>query len=513
MTVAHIVLLILAAILPIVIIGCSIGFLWYFQSEDDKGFTTAVIPKTIVVITLTLAALSLLFLPLDVANANLNKSGQQVFDAKIDYITGILFQVFYGIVALFIVLVIPFTVAYYEAHDPDQPAFKQFLWAIPVACCVLVVFIVAFVIMYVVWPGGTAEIEYTAFQTPGDVAPSTLDDAMKFNFNDCEKCTETSAIMNIDYVSVVIYAIALINVFGWIVFLILGGCGLTALPLELIKSFIFRPKRIRADEYIKLKEELKKKAERMIEVGMKIQQKKEAGELSTSNRKHRALLKDFQLATEKIEEDWNRINTSFYQGGGLVLVVAFKLFLGIVSTILSILWIVQVILWLILPKSVRQPFLNTAFSWLDTNVTEGFPLFGAVGYSIMTFYLLLAVFAGSIKVMSRIPFFSVHPIRAHDTSISSLLFNSALFLIAAVTVNQFVADSFSAYINTTAIDGMFGSIIRNLKIIKYIFYYNIIYIVFLVMALLGCIFCFIFIREKPKEEKDLEATIDRVLRG
>lgn len=60
---------------------------------------------------------------------------------------------------------------------------------------------------------------------------------------------------------------------------------------------------------------------------------------------------------------------------------------------------------------------------------------------------------------------------------------------------------------------MFGSIIRNLKIIKYIFYYNIIYIIFLVMALLGCIFCFIFIREKPKEEKDLEATIDRVLRG
>lgn len=45
-------------------------------------------------------------------------------------------------------------------------------------------------------------------------------------------------------------------------------------------------------------------------------------------------------------------------------------------------------------------------------------------------------------------------IRAHDTSMSSLLFNSALFLIAAVTVNQFVADAFSAYINTTAIDGI-----------------------------------------------------------
>ena len=42
--------------------------------------------------------------------------------------------------------------------------------------------------------------------------------------------------------------IGLLNTIGWLVFLVLGGFGITTLPLECIKSFIKRPKRIRSDE-------------------------------------------------------------------------------------------------------------------------------------------------------------------------------------------------------------------------------------------------------------------------
>jgi hypothetical protein len=42
--------------------------------------------------------------------------------------------------------------------------------------------------------------------------------------------------------------VGLINTLGWVIFLVLGGCGITSLPLDCIKQFVQRPKKIKADE-------------------------------------------------------------------------------------------------------------------------------------------------------------------------------------------------------------------------------------------------------------------------
>ena len=42
-------------------------------------------------------------------------------------------------------------------------------------------------------------------------------------------------------VSFIVYALAVISLFGWFLFVIFGGVGITALPLDLIHEFRSRP--------------------------------------------------------------------------------------------------------------------------------------------------------------------------------------------------------------------------------------------------------------------------------
>src|SRR5690554_1598800 len=137
--------------------------------------------------------------------------------------------------------------------------------------------------------------------------------------------------MEIKWVSVVVMAIAVLNLVGWIVFIVLGGCGLTALPLELIKAFIFRPVRMKSEEFMAAKEQMQKKAEKMIELGQQIQEKRNNGEITSRNIKHVRLMNDFKQAALKLEHDWRIIHKRFYAAGGSVIVPWLQLIAGIIA--------------------------------------------------------------------------------------------------------------------------------------------------------------------------------------
>ena len=88
----------------------SIIYLCYFMSSDDRG--KAWCPKLVVIFAFALAVCSVFLLPLDVANTKL--------DGGLSYAFQITWQVFYGFVAVFVVLVIPFFIFYYESEDPEK---------------------------------------------------------------------------------------------------------------------------------------------------------------------------------------------------------------------------------------------------------------------------------------------------------------------------------------------------------------------------------------------------------
>lgn len=79
------------------------------------------------------------------------------------------------------------------------------------------------------------------------------------------------------------------------------------------------------------------------------------------------------------------------------LVPVLKLFLGILSTIISILWFLQIAIVMLPPNGELGSFLSEYFIWLDT----WFPLFGTISVGVFCMYLLVAVVKGCFKFGMR----------------------------------------------------------------------------------------------------------------
>ena len=131
------------------------------------------------------------------------------------------------------------------------------------------------------------------------------------------------------------------------------------------------------------------------------------------------------------------------------------------------------------PPTPIWPFLNFFFYYMD----YAFPLFGLIAYLIFTYYLLFAVLAGNVVIMSRIPLVSVFPLKVKNTATTSFLYNTSLMLLASITIVQFTSQAFRDYINYTSIDGFFNVIVGNMRYIKY--FYNYVYYAFFAMVFIG----------------------------
>jgi LMBR1 domain-containing protein 1 len=76
-------------------------------------------------------------------------------------------------------------------------------------------------------------------------------------------CVRTDEILTIT-VSFPIYVIALASWIGWFILILFLGSGLTALPIDLINQFRFRPIPMKEDEFNRTKSELAKQVEKLL---------------------------------------------------------------------------------------------------------------------------------------------------------------------------------------------------------------------------------------------------------
>ena len=105
------VLIILAIIFVLILLAINIYIMALYVHNDDKGWGSAVYCKVLVVIGLTLCQAQALLVPLDVAN----NSAQN--DFGIDMKGFWLFL--YMIVLIFITLLLPFALFFYETDEDD----------------------------------------------------------------------------------------------------------------------------------------------------------------------------------------------------------------------------------------------------------------------------------------------------------------------------------------------------------------------------------------------------------
>jgi len=324
------------------------------------------------------------------------------------------------------------------------------------------------------------------------------------DYTSCTDCSESNGTINYR-ISFLLYVVSMLSFIGMFLFVVFGGIGLAALPMDLINGYRKRPKFISLQVYIERKLELGQRADALLSTGKKLNDKLAKNPGARPNgRSQRNEYNKFRAAVFILEEDFKRVEKAYNRGiGPRILQIVWdycQLVLGLIGIVISICWLLHIILFVI-PKPPIHPFLNNFFIALD----EAFTLFGVIAYGIFAFYLLWCVIKGTFKFGLRIPFiFSIHPMKVGETLMNAFLFNTLLMLLASVTLVQFCSDSFNLYNRFTGIDLLFNVGVRHLTGIKYIWYYY--FYGILIFAVLGLIYLILWPSDRKQTEKGLIST-------
>jgi LMBR1 domain-containing protein 1 len=313
----------------------------HYQHPDDHN--VAWMPKFVVLGGFVLAGITVLLLPLDVANRE-GYAGCAGYDTKLcgGLPVTLLWTIVFYAVPIWMFILIPFATFYYEADDGmlmAGTAYGQNLVAksrLRQALCyevfVLIIMGVIFTVLYFLL--GKTKIpvqEYTAFLEGaglGTIAPGSnnfftiaaLQQTTPFgaaanatNTTTAAASFSTSLLRSMtdldqagrgidgDWLSTVTanetvntitlsvdmgtFAGGFMAWLGWFAFAMFGGIGLAALPLDLILAYTHRPRRLDAVEFAEIQMSLRERTNELVDIGelLKIEreQKAQAGMISS----------------------------------------------------------------------------------------------------------------------------------------------------------------------------------------------------------------------------------------
>ncbi|KAJ0407253.1 hypothetical protein P43SY_008028 [Pythium insidiosum] len=519
-------LVVLVIIMSVVLLLANVYILVYFQHDDDKN--TAYFPKFLVIFGLFFAEATVLLLPLDVANNSTAvgcKEGWNKTCGNLDM--DLLWLIVFMCVIVFIIVLVPFSIYYYEADDGGEEDLAgdghannhQWLEAIKLEIGTLLVAVSLIVVLFVTVSKSHIPMRaVTVVSTSPSygfreyVDGSTLTMA---ELSNADKLTPERIRVTLK-VSLPIYTTGLVSFIGWFAFTVFCGIGLVALPLDLVLSFFYRPKFISADVYAHQKLALQRRSQELIELGRNIKASMERpgakAASSWERRKQKKLdfvtLNKFKQAVYLLEQDAAELKLCHEEYRNYnPLVAVFKLIAGGIAGLLSSIWVLHIALYM-LPPVPLVPFLNTYFMWFD----QWFPLFGTISVGIFSWYLLMCAVKGCFKFGMRCFCFALHPMKLHGTYMNSMLFNLGLVLACCIPAVQFCDEAFRDYGRLTAIRTMMGVQIRYLQGMSYLWEYNIFVYGILVFALLTTLYLIAKPRDNASPVDDLRKKIERQVR-
>ena len=186
------------------------------------------------------------------------------------------------------------------------------------------------------------------------------------------------------------------------------------------------------------------------------------------------------------------------------LIPFFKLLAGLLSGVLTILWLLQICLYMLPPEPVT-PFLNDYFEWFD----GWFPLFGVITVMLFSMYLQACVIKGCFKLGVRFFFFTLHPMKVNGTYMNSFLFNLGLVLLCSLPIVQFCTIAFANYARFTNVNQIFGVQVKYLKFFSYFWTTNAFVYAILGMAVLSAIYLLLKPRDNPASGQQLKERLRR----
>eukprot|EP00854_Cymbomonas_tetramitiformis_P004051 gene4051-5024_t len=546
-------LIIITVVATVMCFLANIYVLIHFQHPSDRN--QAWIPKLVVVFGLSIAQISVLMLPLDVANQA--ACSQDIVRSACNFTLPMeeLWYTVYMIMFIMIICVIPITMFYYEADS--ELSFLGRVWSsiqwvlvtlLVVGLTIGIAYGVAGYVDYPVEavtagmvPIGTNLRGMSSCWDVGTVASSPVLGGYKGGeqrrvggveivSNDELAGGEQRRVCGVEILSsnelaggeqrrvggveilssnelacdatigevdeetwsvrstFPVYVIACVSVAGWALLMVFAGVGVVTLPMDLILSFVNRPKTIiTKSEYISKATAIHTRASELQERSKTLMRQERDG---ARTRKWKRNLLELNQDLALLEDEEQDLSEVYPQGDEPDAMWAFtvmnyflKLVLGILATVVSLCWVLHIILYMLVDPPV-SPFLNDLFIALDA----AFSLFGTGSFALFCFYLICCAY----------------PMKPNGTMMSSFLFNVGLICLCSISVIQFCADAFDVYANETDIQQIYGVQINHLRGLSALYTHNVFVIIFLIIAGLSLIWVLVTCGRPPKKKQRLE---------
>ena len=488
-------MLVMVIILAIIIVIVSIYLLAYYCAEDDSDFGTGLICKIIVILGMLIGLGQICLLPLDVSNTR--GSGG-------DFRMDLIWKIIYIVIAIFVFFIIPLAISFYEC-DPEWTCCQKITNGFCFFICELLVVAALFILTFLFLR--KANIPINSLQCSFD---NSLSGNSESAITDSEY-DQCGNIKNVDIqitVSITVYVIALLSFISYILFVIFGGIGISAFPLDLIYSFCTRPVKLNPTKLEELKKEIVVTAADLKDLAMQLKKLEEKGyhtkSIFSSDRRHYdELVKKLKVGVSVVDDQYQVIQIQNLANRTSALGYVLQLILGIICIILSLLWIAQILLYIIIKKNGQPlyPLLNIPLVALTDN---NFSFLAILLFTIFSFYLLICTVKGNVKFGIRLMCLGqIHPLKKDNTYMNSILFNVMLVMITSVSLIQFCVKSFGEYASSTDADIILNTQIRYLKFYSFFYTYNIFEYALIAIAFLS----FIYLILRPKDT----STMKRIL--
>ncbi|XP_022745115.1 LIMR family protein At5g01460 isoform X3 [Durio zibethinus] len=308
-------LVIVAIVVCVLVFLVNVYLLVNYQHPDDAN--QAYFPKFVVVFGLSVAAISILMLPADVANRQACRHSIYNGACNLTLPMKDLWLAIYIIDAVLVFFVIPFAMFYYEG-DQDKSVGKRIKSALLWVMTTAIVCALLLGILY----GLVGKVDFTVRH----LSSATIIFPSAWDFSSSQPCiggsgaracsaytanasSEKTWTMRTTFPE---YVVALATIVGSVLFSIFGGVGIACLPLGLIASFIRRPKAvITRSQYIKEATELGKKARDLKKAADALHQEERSG---SKGRKWRKNVKSVEKELLQLEEDVKLLEEMYPQG-------------------------------------------------------------------------------------------------------------------------------------------------------------------------------------------------------
>ena len=454
-------MLVMVIILSILIIILNIYLLAYYCTENDINHCSGTFTKLIVILGMFIGLVQICLLPLDVSNTR-GDGGNFPMD--------IIWKSTYILIIVFVLFIIPLIISIYE-RDPNS--FCIFIFK-------LVIFGCFFAIIFFFFNKASITISSLKCEINIDELWSNSDEEINSNNEDnifglCKQLTKKDIKITLD---ISIYLMSLLSLISYFFLMIFGGVGLFAFPLDLIYSFCTRPIKVKKNKLEEMRKEVVMTAADLKELGMQLKKLEEKGHhkkkiCSKERRYYNYLLKKLKVGVSVTSDQFDVINIQKATNQTSAMFYLLKLVAGILFFILSLLWIIQIVLYVLLQKN-GQPFhkfLNIPLVKL-TNVNLSFLAISI--YILFSFYLLLITIKGHYKFGIRFRFLGeLHAMKKDNSYLNSILFNVVLVMLTSVSIMQISIRAFGEYTNLTDANIIFNTQITNLNFYSFFFKYNI----------------------------------------